>query len=66
VSHEAGGLGDAVKANNVSAIRDLLVEAVSGYAPSSGIVDWVHLQQAGHNLAQPESTLQAASTAQAA
>jgi FlaA1/EpsC-like NDP-sugar epimerase len=59
-------LDDAVKANNVSAIRDLLIEAVSGYAPSSGIVDWVHLQQASHNLAQPESTLQAASTAQAA
>lgn len=35
----------ALNANDVSAVRQLLEELVSGYAPSSEIVDWVYMEQ---------------------
>lgn len=35
----------ALQTNNVAMVRQLLEQLVSGYAPSSGIVDWVHLKQ---------------------
>ena len=30
-------------ANDVPVIRTLLLQLVSGYQPSGGVVDWVHL-----------------------
>ncbi|MDB4215548.1 polysaccharide biosynthesis protein, partial [Burkholderiaceae bacterium] len=38
-------LENALQSNDASAIRDYLAEAVSGYAPTGEIVDWVEMQQ---------------------
>jgi len=38
-------LENALQSNDASAIRDCLAEAVSGYAPTGKIVDWVEMQQ---------------------
>jgi len=35
----------ALGVNDVDAMRALLEQLISGYKPSSGIVDWVHLEQ---------------------
>jgi FlaA1/EpsC-like NDP-sugar epimerase len=35
----------ALNVNDVTVVRLMLQQLVSGYAPSSGIVDWVHLEQ---------------------
>lgn len=35
----------ALNVNDVSVIRLLMQQLVSGYSPSSGIVDWVHMEQ---------------------
>ena len=36
---------DALNANDVPAIRNLLKELVPGYQPEGKVVDWVHLAQ---------------------
>ena len=38
-------LQQALDLNDVGVLRQMLQELVSGYAPSGGIVDWVHLAQ---------------------
>jgi len=38
-------LENALQSNDACAIRDYLAEAVSGYAPTGEIVDWVEMQQ---------------------
>ena len=38
-------LESALQSNDASASRGYLAEAVSGYAPTGGIVDWVEMQQ---------------------
>jgi FlaA1/EpsC-like NDP-sugar epimerase len=38
-------LSAALDANDIGIMRDLLRQIVSGYAPSSDIVDWVYLEQ---------------------
>lgn len=35
----------ALNTNNVNAIRDLMIQLVSGYVPDEEIVDWVYLRQ---------------------
>lgn len=37
-------LGEAIQANDVPTIRTWLFKLVSGYQPSSDVVDWVHLE----------------------
>ncbi len=41
-----GDLEAMVRANDVSGIRALVAELVSGYASDGRIVDWIHLEQA--------------------
>ena len=38
-------LQDSIQANNLIAIRELLVGVVSGYEPSGPIADWTHLEK---------------------
>lgn len=38
-------LNAALKGNDADIIRTMMVELVSGYNPTEGIVDWVHLEQ---------------------
>jgi hypothetical protein len=38
-------LKTALEANDVGSVRAMLEQLVSGYCPSGGIVDWVHLEQ---------------------
>ncbi len=40
-------LNQALNLNDVSAIRLMMLELVSGYAPSDEIVDWVYLEREG-------------------
>lgn len=42
LERKLAALGAALDANDVTAIRDLLQEAVSGYQPAEAIADWVH------------------------
>ncbi len=35
----------ALNTNNVNAIRELMIQLVSGYVPDEEIVDWVYLRQ---------------------
>jgi FlaA1/EpsC-like NDP-sugar epimerase len=45
LERKLAALGEALEANDVPAIRDLLQEVVSGYRPADAIVDWVYLAQ---------------------
>ena len=38
-------LDEALSLNDVPRIRQFLSELVSGYQPSSDVVDWVHLEE---------------------
>jgi FlaA1/EpsC-like NDP-sugar epimerase len=38
-------LESALNANDVNAIRDLMIQLVAGYVPDDEIVDWVYLRQ---------------------
>ena len=38
-------LETALAANDVTRVRSLMEQLVSGYAPAAGIVDWIHLEQ---------------------
>ncbi|MBM7060848.1 polysaccharide biosynthesis protein [Pseudomonas sp. UL073] len=38
-------LNQAIRGNDYPKVRELMQEAVSGYAPSGEIVDWLHLQR---------------------
>ncbi|MNJ68805.1 UDP-N-acetyl-alpha-D-glucosamine C6 dehydratase [compost metagenome] len=39
----------AVEANDYALVRQLLRETVSGYAPDSDIVDWMHIHQSAES-----------------
>lgn len=39
----------ALDSGDMQALRTLMLQLVTGYRPSDGIVDWVHLAQAGHD-----------------
>lgn len=41
------GLGHATDENDVAEIQRRVRELVPGYAPNDGIVDWIHLEEAG-------------------
>lgn len=41
----------ALNVNDVSIIRLMMKQLVSGYAPSDDIVDWVYLEQEAESLA---------------
>jgi len=48
-------LEQALGANDVGTIRQLMQQLVSGYTPSDEIVDWVYLEQEAEALAQVSS-----------
>jgi FlaA1/EpsC-like NDP-sugar epimerase len=45
LTEKLDGLKTALEANDVGSVRAMLEQLVSGYCPSGGIVDWVHLEQ---------------------
>jgi len=45
----------AIQSDNYPVVRELLQQAVSGYAPQGAIVDWLFLQQPSHPAPLPQA-----------